>query len=597
MCGIVGYIYTNSEQVEHNKYLIKKMTDVIAHRGPDGEGSYFGKNFAFGHRRLAIVDLSEAGHQPMEYQNRYIITYNGEIHNFPELKKELKKQGYVFKSETDTEVVMASYDFWGVKCLEKFNGMWAFVLYDNSTETFFISRDRFGIKPLYFYNKDGEFVFGSEIKSILEYSEEIGSPNIDYLRKFVKDGTNEYNEETAFLDILRFPSASYFLGSSVDLEVLSVQKFWKVKSNLSGERFCQEKANQYAQQYYDLLYDAVKLRLRADVKVGSALSGGLDSSSIVYLVNQQLRAMGKEELQETFSSVHKEEGTTHCDESQYINLMSKELGVNSNQIAPRECDIPSELKCMIRFMENPPENTCMSMWHTFKKVAESNVAVTLDGQGADEQLAGYITYLPSYLTSLSIIDFYKELPCFFKIPGAKKYLFRAFVLSNFKWFFGKGCLSFVLDNILKKKFNLSLNAVLEESFNNGLLNLLHYADRGSMGNSIESRMPFMDYRLVEFLASIPACYKMHNGWTKYVARLAFDKKLPDDICWRIDKMGWPIPEDKWFNGGLKSWLKSEVINSDLVKEVVADLKGVDELPRKNKVRLLNLAVFDKVFLK
>ena len=595
MCGIVGYVYTNGEQVEHNKHLIKKMTDVIAHRGPDGEGSYFGKNFAFGHRRLAIVDLSKAGHQPMEYQHRYIITYNGEIYNFPELKKELKKQGYVFKSETDTEVIMASYDFWGVKCLEKFNGMWAFVLYDNSTETFFISRDRFGIKPLYFYNKDGEFVFGSEIKSILEHSEEIGSPNIDYLRKFVKDGTNEYNEETAFLDISRFPSASYFLGSSVDLEVLSVQKFWKVKNNLSGERFCHEKANQYAQQYYDLLYDAVKLRLRADVKVGSALSGGLDSSSIVYLVNQQLRAMGKEELQETFSSVYKEEGTTHCDESQYINLMSKELGVNSNQIEARECDIPSELESMIRFMENPPENTCMSMWHTFKKVAESNVVVTLDGQGADEQLAGYITYLPSYLTSLSIIDFYKVLPCFFKIPGAKKYLFRAFVLNNFKWAFGKGCLSFVLDNILKKKINLSLNTALEESFNNGLVNLLHYADRGSMGNSIESRMPFMDYRLVEFLASIPACYKIHNGWTKYIARLAFDKKLPDDICWRIDKMGWPIPEDKWFNGGLKSWLKSELINSDLVKEVVGDLKGVDELPRKNKVRLLNLAIFDKVF--
>ena len=597
MCGIAGYIYLDDKKIAENLSTIKRMTDVIAHRGPDGEGSYFGQNFVFGHRRLAIVDLSDAGHQPMVYQNRYVITYNGEIYNFPELRKELISNGYVFFSNTDTEVIMAAYDYWGVKCLKKFNGMWAFVIYDKELRKFFISRDRFGIKPLYYLKKDNKFIFSSEVKAISAYSEDSLSPNISYLKQYFQNGPKEYISETAFCDVFRFPHASYFLGSAEELNHLKVEKFWEIKSNLSNERFCPDQAAAYAQQYYDLLYDAVKLRLRADVKVGSALSGGLDSSSIVYLVNQQLRELGREEQQETFSSVYKTKGTEHCDESTFIDLLAQELSVRSNQIEPEETNIPTEHEKMIFSMENPPESTCMSGWHTFKKVSESNVVVTLDGQGADEQLAGYVPYIATYLTSLSIVDFYKEIPFFAKIPGAKKYLLRSFIMNHFKLIFGEKNLVRFAQKILGKKINLNLNVTLEESINAGLLTLIHYSDHVSMGHSIESRMPFMDYRLVEFLASVPSCYKMHNGWTKYIARLAFNNKLPDDICWRVDKMGWPIPEEKWFKGGLKEWINFRINGSSLVKEIISDLSSVEEITMQKKIRLLNVSVFDKVFCK
>ncbi|WP_299735191.1 asparagine synthase (glutamine-hydrolyzing) [uncultured Endozoicomonas sp.] len=597
MCGIAGYIHLNNERETQDLSIIKRMTDVIAHRGPDGEGSYLGENFVFGHRRLAIVDLSDAGHQPMVYLNRYVITYNGEIYNYPEIKEELIRNGYVFFSNTDTEVIMAAYDFWGVECLQKFNGMWAFVIYDKKLANFFISRDRFGIKPLYYINIDGKFVFSSEIKAISAYTEDSLSPNVAYLKQYLKYGPKEYISETAFSDVFRFPHASYFLGSVEELNHLKIEKFWRIKSNVKDVRFCREQAAIYAQQYYDLLYDAVKLRLRADVKVGSALSGGLDSSSIVYLVNQQLRELGKEEQQETFSSVYKTKGTEHCDESTFIDLLAQELNVRSNQIEPKENDIPAEHEKMIWSMENPPESSCMSGWHTFKKVSESNVIVTLDGQGADEQLAGYVPYIATYLTSLPIVDFYKEIPFFTKIPGAKKYLFRAFIMNHFKLLFGEKNLVRFAQKVLGKKINLNLNVTLEESINSGLLNLIHYSDHVSMGHSIESRMPFMDYRLVEFLASVPACYKMHNGWTKYIARMAFNNKLPDDICWRVDKMGWPIPEEKWFNGGLNGWMNSRINNSLLVRETSTDIDSADELTMQKRIRILNISVFDKVFFK
>lgn len=597
MCGIAGYVTTKNI---HDSSVIKKMTDIIAHRGPNGEGHYIYENIALGHRRLSIIDLSDAGHQPMLYRDRYVITYNGEIYNYIELKKNLEEKGYSFFSNTDTEVILAAYDYWKEGCLNKFNGMWAFVIFDKKKDEFFVSRDRFGIKPLYFYQDQNSFIFASEIKAILEHPDVAKNINKAYLVNYLEKGPKEYIAETAFESIFRFPFASYVkFNRESAFNNFSPKKFWEIKTNLSVERFDQGKALVYAKQYYELLSDAVKLRLRADVKVGSALSGGLDSSSIVYLVNQHLKQIEREELQETFSSVYKTEGTQDCDESLYIDLLAKELSVHSNQIEPQEKDIPQELEKVIWLMENPPESTCMSGWHTFKKAKQKGVVVTLDGQGADEQLAGYLGYIHIYLTSLSLFDMYKEIPNFIKIPGARKHIIVAFAMNHFKALLGEKSLKFLIKKLGGGDLAINLNEKLSHDTNSSLITLIHYSDRVSMGHSIESRMPFMDYRLVEFLASVPACYKMRNGWTKYLARLAFDKKLPDSICWRKDKLGWPIPESHWFFGGLKNWLIEKINDSPLLEQIEGVSKN--KIDYKNKktirktIRLLNIALFDKTF--
>lgn len=596
MCGIAGII----GKKETDKLVIKKMTDAIQHRGMDGEGFYSCENFVFGHRRLAIIDLSSAAAQPMQYLNRYVITYNGEIYNYIEIKKELEKQGYIFKNGSDTEVILASYDFWGVDCLNKFNGMWAFVIYDKKEQNFFISRDRFGKKPLYYSSSDELFIFCSEVKGIYASDMVEKKPNDSYLKKYLEDGANEYQAQTAFKNIYRFPFAHYFLGTEEELmNKPEFIRYWNFTVNTNREKFCPEKARYYAQQYYDLLSEAVKIRLRADVKIGSALSGGLDSSSIVYLINENLKRQGKSELQETFSSVYKSEGTEECDESKYIDLLAEKLNVNSNQIEPNEEYIPREHEKMIWHIENPPDSTLMSSWYTFLKVNMVGIKLTLDGQGADEQLGGYLMYIPSYLQSLSLSDFYKESIKFLKIPGAKKQVLLAYLLVHTRLILGERFLREIFLILKKRDIPLHLNLELKKSIENDLVTLIHYADHTSMAHGVESRMPFMDYRLIEFLATVPACYKMHNGWTKYIARLAFDKKLPDEVCWRKDKMGWPVPENYWFRGNLRDWFITSSTDSNLLHKVDNDFSFEKRLNDKfaitKLIRRLNVAVYEKLF--
>ncbi|QSR36017.1 asparagine synthase (glutamine-hydrolyzing) [Marinobacterium iners] len=595
MCGIAGYI---ASQVADQTPL-KKMTDAIIHRGPDGEGQYYAPDFALGHRRLAIVDLSEAAAQPMHYLDRYVITYNGEVYNHPELREELIRCGYSFNSESDTEVILASYDCWGVDCLNKFNGMWAFVIYDKQAQQFFIARDRFGKKPLYYANTADHFVFCSEVKGIYASGLVEKAPNISYLKNYLENGPNEYDAETAFANVYRFPFAHYFLGSKEQLlNQPQFTRYWELTTNTSKERFCPNKAKEYAKQYYDLLSDAVRLRLRADVKVGSALSGGLDSSSIVYLVNEHLKAQGKADLQETFSSVYKSHGTQDCDESVYIDLLAKELNVISNQIEPKEKNVITEHQKVVLAMENPPEGTIMSSWHTFMKVRQSGITVNLDGQGADEQLAGYTPYISSYFISISLVDLYKEVLFFLKLPSVKKRVIQSFFLAHFKFVFGQKNYEIFFKKIKGHAAPAQLNETLKEAFTKGLVTLLHYADHTSMAHSVESRAPFMDYRLVEFLAKVPACYKMHKGWSKYIARLAFDKKLPNEITWRKDKMGWPIPEKHWFKGNLRKSLEETIQDSALVSEISSEKDKRCVTPDsmfKLSIRKFNVAVLNKRF--
>jgi asparagine synthase (glutamine-hydrolysing) len=594
MCGFVCVI----DRTPIDTTVIEAMAASLEHRGPDDFGYYHQPHFSFGHRRLSILDLSINGRQPMSYLNKYTLVFNGEIFNFQELKRILVENGYDFHSNTDTEVVMAAYDFWGEKCVQHFNGMWSFVIYDSSANSFFVSRDRFGIKPLYYYQSDSLLIFASEIKAILKYPSISRDLDTSYIQSLLCKGPMEHLKETIFTEIKRFDRASYaVLPCSFPLQELKETVFWSIEPNKDVEDFSPSKAREYASRYRILLRDAVRIRLRADVKVGSALSGGLDSSSIVYLVNDLLQKMGSKNQQETFSSIYPD--TDPClDESGFVNMLVKELGVVSHVIEPKVEDIPSQHRQMMIIMETPPNSTCMSGWHTFKLAKASGVFVTLDGQGADEQLAGYLHYFKTHLLALRGIEFYREFLGALRVPGLKRTLIKVLCAHCFRIVLGDRRSKRYLEIFFGFKHFASLNEHMQKDFSESLMNLLHYSDRVSMGHGVESRMPFLDYRLVEFLASVPSCYKIHRGWSKYIARLAFDGRLPSEIVWRKDKVGWSIPEKLWFSGPLAEWLKQTVNNSQLLRGCCSHLlsaRNFKSLSLTKQVRLLNLAVFDEIF--
>ena len=419
MCGITGIVTSGATQF-HFDWIIS-MNQALEHRGPDDEGialfpdnqsepSLFGgpstpgsvyasryrycpdkaiANFnpeetklALGHRRLSILDLSAAGHQPMCTEDgRYWIVYNGEIYNFRKIRNRLIKQGEHFKSESDTEVLLKAYRLWGRDCLSLFNGMCAFAIYDRARDVLFISRDRFGKKPLYYYADQKCFAFASEIKAILKIPLVRTEPDIEYCAAYLENGCQEIGRSTAFKNIFRFSPGAYaeLQLSQIPDRDLHENKFWKLTANLNQEPFEEKKARQYSEAYYNLLLDAVRIRLRADVTVGSALSGGLDSSSIVYLINQLLGAKEQNDKQITFSSVYRSKEVLYCDESHFINRLAKVLNIDSKQIEPRSEDIPAEHRRMIHAMDTPPEGTLMSSWHTFKCAQSNKVKVTIDG--------------------------------------------------------------------------------------------------------------------------------------------------------------------------------------------------------------------------
>jgi asparagine synthase (glutamine-hydrolysing) len=619
MCGIAGIVTSKDTDLS----FIHAMTDSMMHRGPDGRGvklfnscldlfdgednqtSYENKNYdygviALGHRRLSVIDPKTSSNQPMSYlESRYWITFNGEIFNYIELREELVGFGYNFLTNSDTEVILAAFDKWGVECQNKFNGMWAFCIIDRKDKKIFLSRDRFGEKSLYYSVKNNILYFASEIKAIFLSGNIKPFIHREKAETFVKYGPNEYTFETIYEDIFRLmPGCYFYFNLGDDLNTIKQKKYWFLEVNHSKEAFNEKAAKKYAEDYYALLKDSVKIRLRSDVPLGSALSGGLDSSSIVYLVKEILSEKSTPDSQNTFSCVYKDNlDEQYCDESFFIELLSDKLNIKNHQITPKVQEIPGEYERMIYCFDSPPENTCMSGWHTYKLVKEKNIVVTLDGQGADEQLTGYLYYFAYFLSNLRLTDLLRETYYSLKIPNAFPYVWRGFVTNIFSKIFGTSITKKLIENVFNRSFPESLNAVLHEDFTTGLVTLLHNADKGSMAHSVESRMPFLDFRLVEFLAKVPSSYKIHNGWSKYLARLAFSNKLPDEICWRKDKQGWPIPEDSWFSKELNNWLKSSLLELNRNKDLFDSYKNTT-YNSKNKVemlRTLNILQSMKIF--
>lgn len=630
MCGIAGFISTTPQPAN----IVGRMTNLIRHRGPDDEGfalfhelsalprvcggldtpdeaynatiAYTPKEklsslgdypvtLALGHRRLSIVDLSPLGHQPMcSLDGRYWIVFNGEVYNHIELRADLEKVGYQFVSHSDTEVIIAAYDHWGEACLSRFNGMWAFVLLDRKENKVFLARDRFGVKPLYWWCDGTVFLFASEIKAFRAYPKFSAQPNAVYLQGYLQSGPKEFLPETAFVGVHRLLHSHCVLATPQNLISgnFRTRQWWKLTPNLSNERFEPRKAKEYAEQYYELLKSAVSFRLRADVRVGSCLSGGLDSSSIVYLMNQLLGERGATDKQETFSSFYSTPGTEHCDESKFIHMVADSLGVMKNMIEPRPQDIPEAHKKFIWAMDTPPESTGMSSWPTYKLIHQCGIKVTLDGQGADEQMAGYLRYLTNWLHDMSWMNALKQAPRLF-LKHSGKQVVRTYLACLAKALLPAGIIA---RSGTLTSLDMSLNEFLASDSMSNLITLIHYSDRESMAHSVESRMPFVDYRLAEMMAAIPSVYKIHNGWTKMPGRIAFEHKLPDKVVWRKDKMGWPIPEQEWFGGELKGWFEEHERKGVMfAREIGLTLPATDETMKK-RIRLLNLSVWNDQFI-
>lgn len=600
MCGIAGAFSTESENL--NERDISAMCEAIAHRGPDGQGIHIRGQAALGHRRLAILDLTENGRQPMRLGDRYAITYNGEIYNYLELRKELEALGHPFHTGTDTEVLLHAYTEWGIDCLRRFNGMFSFALVDFETRRVFMARDRLGVKPLYYFRDAQTFVFASEIKALWKHPRVRKEANRDYCARYLTGGPREWERETAFSGVYRILNGHYVEGTIED--VISgrapERRYWNLEADPSDEPFDAAKGSRLAEEYLALLDSAVDLRLRSDVPVGSAFSGGLDSSSVVWLINRKLRATGSEEKQMTFSSVYQTAEARDCDESRFIESLVGSLRLNSHSIEPKVEDVAEAHRAVLYHLDTPPDSTIMSSWHVFKLVAQTPVKVTLDGQGADEQLAGYTTYvLNHFFASKSTAP---EALKFWHNPQIRRHVLAGSALSATARILGRPAAVRFAGTLKRVRPYLEpLNERLARDTTTYLLNLIHYADRYSMAHSIESRGPFLDYRLVEFLGRTPAVYKIHDGWAKYLARKAFDGKLPADLVWRKDKMGWPNPERYWFTGPLRGWFTDRVRSSEFLGSL-ADVSDIERRLDSNEpmvglVRYLNLATWHDIFLR
>jgi len=646
MCGI-SVVITKSNNVYNLRDKLVRMTNAIKHRGPDDEGyliinrnndaSCFGGNdtkvyssesiipylpkanineanlgvdikLALGFRRLSILDLSPTGHQPMSYMNgRYWIVFNGEIYNYLEIKEELHKNEYNFKSNTDTEVILAAYDYFGADCLNKFNGMWAFCIYDSVKREIFISRDRFGIKPLYYYEDENLLLFCSEIKQLIAFRELKIIPNITKVLNDFQRDTIEYTSETAFTNVHRFPKAHY-LKIKID-QFKNIENHFNLFYDLPkgdenvNNRFSDNEAQRYSEEYYNLLEDAVKLRLRSDVEVGTCFSGGLDSSSVVHMVNNLLKKENKVSKQKTFSLVFSTKDTKYCDESIFIDEMTESYSLNSYKIEPTLEDVIQEYESMIYAMDTPQHSTLMSYMFTYKLVKSHGVTVTLDGQGADELQAGYLYYLINYFSNAKLRNVASAYSDFIKTQGSSKFIHLGLTFKVIDFLHLKSTIS----QVLRKKGItndpwLRLNKKLNEDFNYNLQTLFHYGDRGAMWNSVENRFPMMDYRLVEFWMRMPECYKVNNGYTKYVARLALNNRLPDSVVWRRDKKGWEMPQKEWIKKGLNKIMETKIKESKFLKDIGLDFsfdnfnqKNTDHRYWKTPIKLYNLSLWHNIF--
>lgn len=560
MCGIAGIISANPGLVSVQR--VKNMTDAIAHRGPDGEACWMapGGQVALGHRRLSIIDLSELAAQPMHYMGRYTIVYNGEVYNYRELKIILEKQGYAFRSQSDTEVILAAYDAWGTNCLEYFDGMFAFAIWDEKEQLLFAARDRFGEKPFYYHIDKEQFVFASEMKALWAAGIE-KTMNERMLFNYLTLGYVQNPKdpgETFYTNIHKLPGRCFLIYDG-RRHTATQHGYWDIDIHATDTSISEAAA---AEQLRVLLSLSVDRRLRSDVPVGTSLSGGLDSSSVLAYIHQ---AAERPATLQTFSAVFP--GFAR-DESERIALTAGSFGVVNHRVQPGADDLIRDFNRICYHQEEPFQSaSIVAQYKVFELAKQHGVTVLLDGQGADEILGGYPKYYQWYWREL----YRQNKPLLRKELGqavltgqecqwswkhklaarlphfAESYLVRqrgrqqrghADLSSGFTDSFGVS--HYEVPQVP------TLNGVLYyNTFLNGLEELLQYADRNSMAHGREVRLPFLYHELAAFIFSLPAGYKIRDGYTKWLLRKSMEPVLPAAIVWRKDKVGFEPPQQIW----------------------------------------------------
>lgn len=586
MCGIAGFYGFRNED------LIKKISKELEHRGPDGEGFFINDKTTLLNRRLAIIDRA-GGDQPIYNEDKTLaVVYNGEIYNYQELRKSLENEGHKFATQSDTEVIVHGYEQWGEECFDKFNGMFAIALYDIKNEKLILVRDHFGIKPLYYSIFDDsvgnadlrslpqtKLIFSSEIKPIINSGLIKKEPNDKIIYRYLMYRVHDDNEETFFKGVRKLMPGQMAIIQSSEFRI---KNYSNLESELSNNRHSGERSDsridsgsrqsrgfsmkseqarmteKTVNEFRNKLTDAIKMRLISEVPVGTCLSGGLDSSTVVEVVNKLLKAKVKEaqsvgKKQNTFSAVFPNSSNN---EEKYIDeLLSKHKNIKSHKIYPTPEDFFTEIEDFIKTQEEPTISTGPYAQYKVMQEAKKYVTVLLDGQGADEMMAGYLPYYFVYLKQLQKQGKYLKLAneVFNSLDVLSKYFYQKLwlTLGFMKKIPARSLLNknFVQE-YQNEKFKIN-NADLkkrlaEDIFHNSLPSLLRYEDKNAMRFSIEGRVPFLDFNLIRFIFGLDDEAIIHKGWNKNILREAVENMLPENIVKRRNKIGFTTPEQEWF---------------------------------------------------
>ncbi len=655
MCGIAGF---HAPDICCGTAVIEAMGRCLRHRGPDDEGyliadTVSGKAVSLGgaecqvklppvgdfrgrgdlylaHRRLSIIDTSPRGHQPMSGSDgRHWIVFNGEVYNYRELREELVSLGYRFKTGTDTEVVLTAYDAWGLESLERFNGMWAFALYDVPSRRIFLCRDRFGVKPLYYIQRNGLLAFASEMKALAVLEGKGLRPDLEQIFDYLLLGWEGEGGKTFFANV-RELEPSMVLEYNIPERSLAQRKYYRLPVNDESPHFSAQQAQDYAQETAELLQRAVELRLRSDVRVGSCLSGGLDSSAIVCSVNRMLgrgalRQVGERQALFTAGYLN-----YSLDERAWAKMVAEDTASSWHVTYPGSRELLEDIEDLAYYQDAPFISTSIyAQYRVMKLAREQGVTVLLDGQGGDELFGGYASFYQEFYAELMARGRWGTLREEWSASGdasvSRRGILSMLAKAAIKRVLPPNTLPMLYRRMrpesvyirpefwqayrhrvqaMAERRHLCLNDALRHMMaGRSLKNLLRYEDRNSMRFSIESRTPFADdLPLIERLFAIPGVYKIHRGWSKYLLRLATEGLVPDEIRWRRDKVGFATPELDWLRETGQAMLEyldgrvSQVIEVERIKrEWPAIISGQSPQGVTTIWRFLNLGVWAKVF--
>ena len=587
MCGIAGIVEIGGKMVEPSD--ISRLTDLLAHRGPDGAGHWFSaeRNVALGHRRLAIIDPGAGGNQPMlSADGRYVIVFNGEIYNFLELRRELETLGAIFRTQSDTEVILAAWQAWQEGMLLRFNGMWALAIFDTQTKNLFLARDRFGIKPLLYAISPEHFIFASEQRALTQSGLIQTSVDVDVARRLLLDAFGVEGSERTLCNEVRRLQGGHCMWLREGR--LDIRRWWRTVDHLPS--LPQSEAER-VEHFQELFQDAVALRMRSDVPIGTCLSGGFDSSAVVCTMAAHEKAgMGPRDsaawrhaFVATFPGALNDERPMAEEAAAWANVDPTFVEIGQN-------DALTDLDRILNDNDDVYIGLPSAAWLIYQELGRQNVRVSLDGHGADELMGAYRQEGQS--TSFRIRNAFAGVSSDSEWARRGVDLLRALMLQRRGYYFLRGGLRDIPaplrlvgdDDPLPRDWG-ALNRRLYRMFHGTVLpTILRNFDRISMAHGIEVRMPFMDWRLVTYTMALPEASKSSGGYTKMIARRAMANQMPESIRMGRRKVGFNSPMPEWLNGSLSSW------TADLLQQnVPAFAELVDEVGLRKMVNNLTVS--------